>query len=71
MKIDWKRKLTSRKFWVAIAGIVSGLILIFGGREDTANLVSGAILEVCSVFGYLLAEGKADAAGAWSEDDNN
>ncbi len=62
--IDWKRKLTSRKFWVAVAGIVSGLILIFGGRDDTANTVSGVILEIASVIGYLLAEGRADAAGA-------
>ena len=30
-KIDWKRKLTSRKLWVAVAGFVAGLILAFGG----------------------------------------
>ena len=26
MKIDWKRKLTSRKLWIAAAGFVAGLI---------------------------------------------
>ena len=26
MKIDWKRKLTSRKLWLAVAGFVMGLI---------------------------------------------
>ena len=30
-KIDWKRKLTSRKFWMAIAGFVSMLVVAFGG----------------------------------------
>ena len=69
MKIDWKRKLTSRKLWVAIAGFVSGLILAFGGAESTAATVSGVILQGAAVIGYLLAEGLADAAGAESSKD--
>ena len=32
-KIDWKRKLTSRKWWVSVAALVSGLILAFGGGD--------------------------------------
>ena len=39
MKIDWRRKLTRRKLWVALAGFVSGLILAFGGGESTARAV--------------------------------
>lgn len=62
MNIDWKRKLTSRKLWVALAGLVSGLILAFGGEESTAETVSGVILQAASVLGYLLAEGLADSA---------
>lgn len=62
MKIDWKRKLTSRKLWVAVAGFVSGLIVAFGGTESTAAMVSGVILQGASVIGYLMAEGLADAA---------
>lgn len=62
MKIDWKRKLTSRKLWVAVAGFVSGLILAFGGSEGTAATVSGVILQGAAVVGYLIAEGLADAA---------
>ena len=54
MKIDWKRKLTSRKFWVALAGFVSGLIVAFGGGEDVAGTVSGCILAGAAVVGYLL-----------------
>jgi len=63
MKIDWKRKLTSRKLWVAVAGFVSGLIVAFGGGENTAATVSGCILQGAAVVGYLLAEGLADSAG--------
>ncbi len=61
-KIDWKRKLTSRKLWVALAGFISGLIVAFGGAESTAATVSGCILQGAAVLGYLLGEGLADAA---------
>ena len=55
------RKLTSRKLWVAVAGFVSGLIVAFDGEAETAEIVSGLILQGASVLGYLLAEGLADA----------
>lgn len=67
-KIDWVRKLTSRKLWVAIAGFVAGLIVAFGGNEGTASTVSGVILQGASVLGYLLAEGLADAAHSGDSD---
>ena len=63
-KTDIIRKLTSRKLWVALAGLISGLILAFGGTESDAATVSGIILQAASVLGYLLAEGLADAASA-------
>ncbi len=66
MTIDWKRKLSSRKLWLAVAGFVSGLILAFGGAESTAATVSGCILQGASVIGYLLAEGLTDAEGVKS-----
>ena len=69
MKIDWKRKLTSRKLWVAVAGFVSGLILAFGGAENTAQMVTGVIMQGASVLGYLLAEGLTDAAHVGDGDD--
>ena len=60
MKIDWKRKLTSRKFWVAVAGFVSGLIIAFTGDETTATTVSGCVMSAASVIGYMIGEGLAD-----------
>ena len=70
-KIDWRRKLTSRKFWVALAGIVSGLILIFGGEEEKAKTAYGVILEAFSILGYMLAESKADAAWVSVDEDSD
>ena len=62
MKIDWKRKLTSRKLWVAIAGFTAGLIVAFGGRAETADTVSGCILSGAAVVGYIIGEGLADGS---------
>lgn len=61
-KIDWKRKLTSRKLWVAVAGFVAGLVIAFGGSDGTAQTVSGCILSGASVIGYILGEGLVDSA---------
>lgn len=60
-KIDWKKKLTSRKFWVAVIGLVSGLILAFGGDEAMVETVSGCIMSAASVVAYIIGEGLADA----------
>ncbi len=62
MKIDWKRKLTSRKFWVSVAGFAAGLIVAFGGKQSTADTVSGCILSGAAVVGYVLGEGLTDAS---------
>lgn len=62
MKIDWKRKLTSRKLWIAVAGFVTGLILAFSGAEETAQTVSGCIMSLGSVVAYIVGEGLTDAA---------
>ena len=56
------RKLTSRKFWVAVAGFVSGLIIALDGSAETAETISGLILQGASVVAFVLAEGWADAA---------
>lgn len=63
-KADIIRKLTSRKLWVAIAGFVSGLIIAFDGDAETAETISGLILQGASVLGYIIAEGMTDAANA-------
>ena len=68
-KIDWKRKLTSRKFWAAIAGFVAMLVVAFGGSEDQATQITALIMAGAAVVAYIIGEGLADAAGANSADD--
>lgn len=62
MKIDWKRKLTSRKLWVALAGFIAGLIVAFGGDSEVAETVSGCIMSGASVIAYIIGEGLADSS---------
>ena len=62
MKIDWKRKLTSRKLWVALAGFVAGLIVIFGGSQEAADKISGSIMSAAAVVAYAVGEGLADSS---------
>lgn len=60
--IDWKRKLTSRKLWAAVAGFVSGLLVYLGHSESEAAQVAGLILQGASVLAYCIGEGMADSA---------
>ena len=64
MGIDWKRKLTSRKFWAAIALFVSGCMVAFGGSAEKAEVISGLIMQGAAVVAYIIGEGLADAAAA-------
>lgn len=58
--IDWKKKLTSRKFWVAVAGLVMGIIVICTSGA-TAETITGATLSFGSVVAYIIGEGLADS----------
>lgn len=60
-KIDWIRKLTSRKFWLSVASFVAMLIVALGGGENTAQQITALIMAGATVIGYVLGEGLADA----------
>lgn len=60
-KIDWKHKLSSRKLWAAIAGVVTGLAMVFKLDESTISSVAGAVVSMASVVSYIITEGKVDA----------
>lgn len=62
MGIDWKRKLTSRKFWAAVCEFVAMLIIAFGGTKETAVQVTALIMAGAAVLAYIIAEGLVDAA---------
>ena len=61
-KIDWVRKLTSRKLWTAVASFVSMMIVATGGAENTATQVTALIMAGASVVAYIIGEDLTDAA---------
>ena len=63
-KIDWVRKLTSRKLWVSVASFVSLLLVAMGKSEDTATQVAAIIMAGATAIGYVIGEGLTDAAYA-------
>ena len=60
-KIDIVRKLTSRKFWLAVVALVTGLLAAFNVDAGTIEKVSGIIMSGASVVAYIIAEGLVDA----------
>ena len=62
--IDWKRKLTSRKLWAAVAELVTMLIIAFGGSNEKAVQVTAIIMAGAGVIAYIIGEGLVDAANA-------
>lgn len=61
-KIDWVRKLTSRKFWTAVASFVSMMIVALGGTENQATQITALIIAGATVLAYIIGEGLVDAA---------
>lgn len=59
--MDWKKKLTSRKFWMAIVGFITPLLLAFGVVETDVTQVTAIIMAGADVLAYILAEGMVDA----------
>lgn len=70
-KIDWKRKLTSRKWWLALTGFITGLIIAFGGSDETATTVSGCLMSGAAVLAYTIGEGLADSNNKEDNTDEN
>lgn len=66
-EINWKRKLTSRKLWTAVASFVSMMIVATGGAENTATQVTALIMAGASVVAYIIGEGLTDSANADTE----
>lgn len=54
-------KLTSRKLWIAIAGVATGIAIALGADASDIQTVAGAVTAVVSAVAYIITEGKIDA----------
>lgn len=61
-KIDWKRKLTSRKFWAAVIGFVTPIMIAAGATDNSITQVTAIIMGGATLIAYIIGEGMTDAA---------
>lgn len=68
-KIDWARKLTSRKFWAAVVGFVTPLMTMMQVSDSTAVQVTALIMAGGTLIAYIIGEGMTDAAAVETQED--
>ena len=66
-KNDWKRKLTSRKLWLAATDFIGMLLVAFNVPGETAAQVTALIMAGAGVVAYIIAEGFSDVAAIETE----
>ena len=69
MKIDWKRKLSSRKFWALVAGLATSALVLVNVSENTIAQVAAVIGAFGSVVAYMLAEAYVDGQAVGSDEE--
>ena len=62
-----RRKLTSRKLWLAIIGFVTALLVAFGVDELKIEQICALLGALGTLCAYIFAEGKADSVSAEHE----
>lgn len=55
------RKITSRKLWLAVAGVAIGIATALGVESTDITAVAGAVTALVSVVTYIVVEGRIDA----------
>lgn len=69
MKINWKAKLTSRKFWAALMAVLMSLFAIFGVDNLSAEKVETLGWAIAALIAYILGEGFVDAKNTGTKGD--
>ncbi len=62
MKIDWTKKLASRKFWVAVIGFVTSLLVAFNVDSGSIEQITSIIMSGATLIAYIMTEGFVDAS---------
>lgn len=56
-------KLMSRKLWMAIAGVATGIAMALGVDSTEITSIAGGVVALISCVTYIITEGKIDAEG--------
>jgi hypothetical protein len=62
MKINWKEKLSSRKFWAMVATFITSILVLFSISDDTVTKVTAIITAFGTTTAYILSETSIDKA---------
>ncbi len=66
MKIDWKAKLTSRKFWAAVVGFITALLIAFGVSDMQ---IVAVVMAFATLIAYIIGEGLVDTERLKNKED--
>ena len=61
-KVDWRRKLSSRKFWVAIVGFSTAMLTVLNINSLTIEHIVAIISALGTLVSYIISEGMTDVA---------
>ncbi len=61
-KINWKQKLSSRKFWSMVTGVIISFLVAFNVGEEVITKVTGILSSTSVLIVYILAESSIDKA---------
>ena len=71
MGIDWKRKLSSRKFWAALAGFVGAVAVFCGAGESLITEMTAIISAAGVLIAYILGESMIDSSASRKDGTEN
>ena len=69
-KINWKQKLSSRKFWTAVGGFITPLLIAFGVSESDVVQIVSIIMAGGALIAYIISEGFVDASRERNKDND-
>lgn len=61
-QINWAKKLTSRKFWAAVVGFATPMMVAAGATDNTVTQVTAIIMGGATLIAYIIGEGLVDSA---------
>lgn len=70
-KINWKQKLSSRKFWAAVAGFVTAILVAFNVETGTVEQITAIITAGGVLVAYILGESAVDANRTYTPADTD
>lgn len=69
-KEDFIRKISSRKFWVALVSFITALLVAFNVDAGSIEQITSIIMSFASLIAYVIAEGLVDANNVGKDNDN-